>query len=52
MYSLLFVTSTLRTDWVTLHSWNGVPPNVQFIVCQLYLKKRLGYNALVERCAT
>lgn len=28
-----FVTSTLRKHWVTLHLWDGVPPNVQFIVC-------------------
>ena len=47
-----FVTSTLRKHWVTLHLWDGVPPNVQFIVCYLYLKNRLGYTALMEWCAT
>ena len=35
-----------------MHLWNGVPPNVQVIVCYLYLKKPLGYTALMEWCAT
>ena len=52
MYSLLFVTSTLRKHWVTLHLWDGVPPNVQFIVCDLYLEKTLGYTALMGQGAT
>ena len=29
-----------------------VPPNVQFFFCYLYLKKTLGYTALMGRCAT
>ena len=45
----MFVTSTLRRHWVTLHSW-VCHLEITAYVCYLYVKKTLGHIALIWVC--